>query len=150
MRTAKDCQALIRALNDGTVDCLATDHAPHAHDEKNVGMDEANAGLLGMETALPVLLKLMHNKQLSLKRLIYLLTVGPAKIFKLRTGSLKKGWPADIAIFDPNLSNTIDAEKFYSKSRNTPFHGWKLKGKVLCTIYGGKVVYNNLSLRGTK
>ncbi|MBI5299734.1 MAG: dihydroorotase [Deltaproteobacteria bacterium] len=141
LRTTKDCQALIKALNDGTVDCLATDHAPHAHDEKNVGMDEANAGLLGMETALPVLLKLVHNKQVSLKRLIYLLTVGPAKIFKLKTGSLKKGWPADMTIFDPNLSNTIDAEKFYSKSRNTPFHGWKLKGKVLHTICGGKVVY---------
>lgn len=143
LRTAADCKALVKALSDGTVDCLATDHAPHAQDEKNTGMDEANFGLLGMETALPVLLKLVHQKQLTLKRLIYLLTAGPAKAFRLKTGSLKKGRPADVTIFDPSRPHTLDAEKFHSKSRNTPFQGWKVKGKVLYTIYGGRIVYRS-------
>ena len=90
-----------------------------------------------------------NSKQLTLKKLISLLTVGPAKAFKLKGGTLKKGSPADITIFDPNRSVTIDPEKFHSKSRNTPFTEMKLKGKVLYTLYGGKVVYDS-SLLETK
>ncbi|MDZ4224942.1 MAG: dihydroorotase [bacterium] len=142
LRTDEDCAALIKALNDGTVDAIATDHAPHAQDEKEkTPFDCANCGLIGMETALPVLLKLVHEKKLPLKRLISLLTSGPAKAFKLNAGSLKKGMPADIVIFDPNQNVVIDPHQFHSKSKNSPFAGWKLKGKVLKTLCRGKVVY---------
>lgn len=143
LRTETDTQALIQALNDGTVDAIATDHAPHSQDEKLVGFGEANFGLIGLETALPVCLQLVHEKKITLRRLIELLTVGPAKIFKLKGGTLKKGSPADVAIFNPNQEVTIQSEHFFSKSRNTPFDGMKLKGKVLFTICNGKVVYES-------
>lgn len=141
LRTAADCKALIAALNDGTVDCIATDHAPHSYDEKETAFAHANCGLIGLETAFPVLMQLVHRRQISLKRLIALLTIGPSKIFKLKSGTLKKGSPADLTIFDPNAAVVIDPEKFHSKSRNTPFAGMKLKGKILKTICGGRVVY---------
>ena len=144
LRTHKDGEALIKALNDGTVDAVATDHAPHAEDEKEkTPFDCANCGLIGMETALPVLLKLVHEKKLPLKRLIHLLTAGPAKTFRLHAGSLKKGMPADITIFDPHRPVVIDPRQFHSKSKNSPFAGWKLKGKVLHTICRGKVIWTD-------
>ncbi|MDO8526694.1 MAG: dihydroorotase [Deltaproteobacteria bacterium] len=142
LRTKNDCAALIRALNDGTVDAIATDHAPHSADEKNCGMGCANFGLIGMETALPVLLNLVHKKQVTLKRLVHLLTIGPSKAFKLKGGSLKKGAPADVTIFDPNKNVEIAPERFRSKGRNTPFARLKLKGEVLYTICNGKIVYH--------
>ena len=143
LRTEADCQALIQALLDGTADCIATDHAPHSQDEKQVGFGAANCGLIGMETALAVCLKLVHEKKITLKRLIESLTIGPAKIFGLKAGSLKKGSPADLTIFDPNKAVTITAETFHSKSRNTPWEGIKLKGKVLFTVCNGKVAYES-------
>ncbi len=143
LRTRQDCAALIEALNDGTVDAIATDHAPHSEDEKSVGLGCSNFGLIGMETALPVLLKLVHQKKITLKKLIQLLTMGPARAMNLKGGSLKKGSPADITIFDPNRPVTIDPNRFFSKSRNTPFAHWRLKGKVLYTICNGKVVFSS-------
>ena len=143
LRTESDCQALIQALIDGTADCIATDHAPHSQDEKEVGFGAANCGLVGMETALSVCLKLVHEKKITLKRLLELLTIGPAKIFRLPGGTLKKGSPADIAIFDPNKAITITPETFHSKSRNTPFEGMTFKGKVLFTVCNGRVVYES-------
>ncbi len=143
LRTEADGQALVEALNDGTADAIATDHAPHSQDEKETGFGCANFGLIGMETALAVCLKLVHEKKIPLKRLVELLTIGPAKAFKLKGGTLQKGAPADVTIFDPNKEVTIRAENFQSKSRNTPFEGMKLKGKVLFTICNGKVVYES-------
>lgn len=143
LRTQSDCEALIEALAGGVVDCIATDHAPHAQDEKEVGFGCANFGLIGMETALPVLLSLVEKKRLDLSQLIRLLTVGPANIFKLKGGTLKKGAPADLVIFDPEKEVTIQGEKFHSKSRNTPYEGMTFKGKVLFTICDGKVVYES-------
>lgn len=140
LRAQADCEALIKALNDGVADAIATDHAPHSQDEKEVGFGCANFGLIGMETALSVCLQLVHQKKITLKRLIELLTIGPAKTFRLKGGSLKIGSPADVTIFDPNKEITISAQQFQSKSRNTPFEGMKLKGKVLFTICNGKVV----------
>lgn len=143
LRTEADCKALIEALKSGVADAIATDHAPHSKDEKEVGFGAANCGLIGMETALAVCLKLVHEKKITLKRLVELLTIGPAKIFRLSGGTLKKGSPADITIFDPNKEVTITPESFYSKSRNTPFEGMKFKGKVLFTICGGRVVHES-------
>lgn len=143
LRTKEDTEGLIKALNDGTIDAIATDHAPHATDEKCVGFDQANCGLVGLETALPVLLTLVEKKKISLKRLIHLLTMGPAKAFRLKAGTLKKGSDADIVIFDPAGKIQVNPEKFFSKSRNTPYKGWKLKGVVLHTLCRGKVVYSH-------
>lgn len=143
LRTPADCEALIAALNDGTADCIATDHAPHSQDEKLTGFGCANVGLIGMETALPVCLKLVHEQKLNLKRLIELFTAGPARIFKLKGGTLKNGSPADVTIFNPDQAVTLQSGSFLSKSRNTPFEGMKLKGKVLLTICNGKVVYES-------
>ncbi|MDO8494891.1 MAG: dihydroorotase [Deltaproteobacteria bacterium] len=142
LRTQADCDALIRAINDGVVDAIATDHAPHAMDEKVCGFDHANCGMIGMETALPVVLQLVHAKKITLKKMIELFTIGPAKAFNLKSGTLKIGATADIAIFDPKATNKIDADSFYSKSKNSPFHGMNLRGKIKFTICGGKVVYS--------
>lgn len=143
LRTEKDCEALIEGLNDGTVDAIATDHAPHAQDEKDVGFGCANFGLIGMESALPVLLRLVEQKKVTLQKLIELLTVSPANIFGIPAGTLKKGAAADIVVFDPKLPVSVCAEAFQSKSRNTPFEGMAFKGKVLYTICKGNVVYSS-------
>lgn len=143
LRTKADCAALIQAVNDGVVDCLATDHAPHSPDEKDLGFGEANFGMIGLETALPVVLSLVHQGSISLKRLIELLTIGPAKVFRLKGGTLKKGSAADVTLFDLDKEITIRPDQFFSKSRNTPYDGMKLKGKVLFTICGGRVVYES-------
>lgn len=141
LRTLADCEALIRALGLGVVDAIATDHAPHAEDEKTCGFDEANFGLIGMETALPVLLDLVQRKKLTLAQIVEHLTIKPATAFCLSGGTLREGAAADVTIFDPNASVTLDPSQFASKSRNTPFAGWKLKGKIRWTLFGGKIVY---------
>lgn len=141
LRTLRDNRALIAAIQDGVVDAIATDHAPHGVDEKQCCFDHANFGLLGMETALPLLLQLVEDRQVSLSKLIALLTIGPASVLNLPFGTLKVGRSADITLFDPKASVTLDADKFASKSRNTPFQGWKLTGKVQMTMVGGKLKY---------
>lgn len=143
LRTAADCKALIAALNDGTVDAIATDHAPHSQDEKDIGFAHANCGMIGLEIALPVLLQLVSQKKLTMKRLIFLLTAGPAKVFGLKGGTLKKGMKADIVLFDPKGKNIINPEQFSSKSRNTPFANASMKGLVRYTLFEGKVVYSH-------
>ncbi len=144
LRSAADVKALIRGLNDGTVDAIASDHAPHAIIDKELGYDSAAFGVVGLETTLPVALKLVHEDKLSLKRAVELLTGGLNSLNPAGgLGGLKRGSIADIVVFDPNAKVTIDASKFYSKGKNTPFNGWKLKGKVLYTIFGGKVVFDH-------
>ncbi len=143
LRTQKDIEAIKQALCDGTVDVIATDHAPHALSEKELDFQDAPFGIIGLETALPLSLRLVDEKVISLKRLIELLSVNPSRLMKLERGSLKVGAIADVVIFDPKSTYRYDVSQTASKSRNSPFHGWEMKGKVLATIVGGRVVYSN-------
>lgn len=140
LRTEADRRALVAGLADGTIDAIATDHAPHAADEK-ADISTSAYGVIGMETMLPVCLKLVHQGQVSMRRFVEAITSAPAGILKCRGGSLKPGSPADITIFDPAEDVVIDSSKFLSKSRNTPFHGWKCKSRVKYTMVQGEVVY---------
>ncbi|HEY2746509.1 MAG TPA: amidohydrolase family protein, partial [Polyangia bacterium] len=141
LRSEADRQAVREALADGTIDCIATDHAPHATQEKELEFDQAAFGMLGLETALGLGLKLVDEKVLTLPALIRRLTVGAAAIFGLPGGTLKKGALADVAVIDLDVAYKVEPEKFRSKSRNSPFRGWELRGRVAHTIVGGQVVY---------
>jgi dihydroorotase len=142
LRTEADKRALIKALADGTIDAIATDHAPHDITDKEVGFDEASFGMVGLETALPLLLALVHERLLPMKRLIEALTAAPARILHFAgKGTLAKGSAADVVIFDPEQAHTIQAKNFASKGRNTPFDGLRCRGKVRCTFVRGKLVF---------
>jgi len=143
LRTSKDVKAIIKGLKDGTLDVIATDHAPHSEDEKNVEFDIAPFGIVGLETALPLSLKLVEDKILTISQLIEKLTINPANIINSDKGTLKKNKVADITIFDPKEEYLIDKNNFYSKGKNTPFQDWKVRGKVKYTIVSGKIVYKN-------
>lgn len=143
LRTEKDVLAIKKGLADGTVDAIATDHAPHSTSDKEVGFQEAPCGIIGLETAFSLALKLVNEKVISLNRMIELLTNRPAKIFKLGRGTLSKKAPADLVIFSTDAFTKYDLSKSFSKSRNSPFAGWKLPGKILYTIVNGKIVYSN-------
>ncbi len=142
LRGKKDRDAVIEGLKDGTLDAIATDHAPHSEDEKKVEFDLAPFGIVGLETALPLSLKLVEDGVLSLNEMISKLTDAPSNVLNLGKGTLKTGETADVVIFDPDQDVTIDKENFHSKSKNSPFIGWKLKGKVNYTIVNGKIVYS--------
>jgi dihydroorotase len=142
LRSEADRAALREALADGTIDCIATDHAPHATQEKQLEFDQAAFGMIGLETALGLGLKLVDEKVLTLPALIRRLTVGAAEVFGLGAGTLKKGAPADVAVIDLEAAHKVDPERFLSKSRNSPFGGWELRGRVRHTIVGGRVVYD--------
>ncbi|MGI9534490.1 MAG: dihydroorotase [Thermodesulfobacteriota bacterium] len=143
LRTNKDVRAVQKGLKDGTIDIIATDHAPHSEDEKNVEFDKAPFGIVGLESALPLSLMLRDSKMLTLNEIIEKLTVLPSKIINIDRGTLGKNKVADVTIFDPNEKITIDKKKFYSMGKNTPFDNWKLKGKVKYTIVSGKIVYTD-------
>ena len=142
LRSEADRQAIIAGLQDGTIDALATDHAPHTPREKLRAFADAPNGIVGLETAVGVLLThLVHTGLLSLSDLIAKLTAEPARILGIEGGNLAVGKPADIAIIDPNLEWIANANSFKSKSRNTPFHGCTLTGRAVMTILGGRVTY---------
>jgi dihydroorotase len=143
LRAEFDREAILVALADGTIDAIATDHAPHAAHEKIIEFERAAFGITGLETALGVAITHLHrNQRLSLSRIVELFTAGPARVFTLRgRGTLVRGSHADVTIFDPKKKWTFDATKSHSRSRNTPFGGAQLTGKVVATIVGGKVVY---------
>lgn len=141
LRSEKDRDAVCRALADGTIDVIATDHAPHASTEKDVVFDEAANGIIGLETALPLTLALVEKGVLDLFRLVALMSVNPARILGLER-TLEAGSPADITIIDPARSLSYRAAEGYSKSRNTPFDGWELKGCAVYTIVEGRIVSN--------
>ena len=143
LRTSKDVKAILKGLKDGTIDVIATDHAPHSEDEKNVEFDIAPFGIVGLETALPLSLKLVDSKILTMSQVIEKLTILPAQIVNSEKGTLQKNRTADITIFDPKEKFLIDKENFYSKGKNTPFQNWKVRGKVKYTIVSGKIVYTN-------
>ena len=143
LRSTIDRDALIDGILDGTIDVIATDHAPHAFHEKQVEFERAAFGITGLETALPLALTVLHHHfKLTLWRIIELLSANPAQIFHLDgRGTLAKGAHADVTIFDPKKKWTFDASQSLSKSRNTPFDGWNFTGRAVATIVGGKVVY---------
>jgi len=143
LRSVADRDALVQGIIDGTIDAIATDHAPHAFHEKQVEFERAAFGITGFETALPIAITVLHQYfNLPLWRIVELLSSNPAKIFGLGgRGTLAKGAHADVTIFDPKKKWTFDASQSHSKSKNTPFDGWSFSGKVVTTIVGGKVVY---------
>ena len=144
LREARARDAMLAGLADGSVDVIATDHAPHHYDGKNVEYDRAPFGIVGLETAVPLALdRLVHSGLITLSRLIELMSVNPARILGVAGGSLAAGAPADITILAPDLQVTIDRARLRSRSKNTPFHGWTLRGGVAGTIVAGRVVYTN-------
>lgn len=148
LRTKKDNLALLRALNDGVIDIVATDHAPHTDADKNCDFTQAAFGISGFETALGSLVGLILNSELSLNTLIAALTIGPARILGFeKLGTLEVGAPADITIFDLHREWVVDAAQFASKGKNTPLDGETLKGKVMATLFQGNPVYMDESLK---
>jgi dihydroorotase len=139
LRTAEDVAAIKKGLQDGTIDVIATDHAPHAMDEKSGEFDYAPFGIVGLETALGLTLKLVSEKCITLAEAIKRLSLNPARLMKLDKGTLSAGADADITIIDPDLEWTVDASHFKSRSKNTPFNGLKLKGRAIQTIVQGKI-----------
>jgi dihydroorotase len=148
LREKADRDAMLQGLADGSIDVIATDHAPHHYDEKHVEFDHAPFGITGLETAVSLCLdRLVHGGVVSLARLIELLSVNPARILRVAGGTLSDGAPADISILAPDLEVTVSAGRMRSRSKNTPFDGWTLRGGVAATIVGGRTVYLNPELK---
>jgi dihydroorotase len=143
LRSATDREAILVALADGTVDAIATDHAPHASHEKQVEFEHAAFGITGLETALGLAITKLHREhRIPLVKIVELFTAGPARVFDLRgRGSLQRGNIGDVTVFDAKKRWTFEAGKSRSLSRNTPFDGWQFMGKVVATVVGGKIVY---------
>ncbi len=149
LRESADRDAMLEGLRDGSIDVIATDHAPHHADEKSLEFDRAPFGIVGLETAVALCVdRLVHAGVLSLSRLVELLSTNPARVLNLPGGTLEEGGPADITILDPDASVTVRAAQFRSRGRNTPFEGWSLKGAVAATIVGGRPVFVNESVLG--
>ena len=144
LRTPKDVEALKQGLKDGTIEVISTDHAPHSAQEKTGSMKNAPFGIVGLETSLPLTYtELVEKDVITLKQMVEKMCLNPAKILGLDRGTLQKGHPADVIIVDTEQEYAIDKNKFVSKGHNTPFDGWKVKGKVLYTICDGKIVFKN-------
>ena len=142
LRSEDDRQALIEGIADGTITVIATDHAPHTETAKLVEFDHAPFGIIGLETALPVCFtQLVATGIISIPQLIAKMTVGPAEVLGIENYDLAVGKAADITVFDPEAEYTVDKNKFYSKSRNTPFDGMKVRGQINLTVVDGKIVY---------
>ncbi len=143
LRTQRDIDAIKAGLKDGTIDIIATDHAPHDLVDKQADYHSACFGIVGLETALPLSLRLVEEKILTLPQLVAKLTSRPAEIFKLDQGALGVGKQADVVVFDPHHEYRVEASRFKSKSKNSPFDGWQVRGQVRHTIFKGKVIYSN-------
>lgn len=141
LRTLADVSAIREGLKDGTLDAIASDHAPHSILEKEVEFDYAASGMIGLETSLSLSLRLVDEKVLTLEQLVAKMSTNPAKILKILKGTLRVGADADVTVIDPDAEWTVDARSLRSKSRNTPFNGWRLRGKALFTLVGGDVKY---------
>jgi dihydroorotase len=144
LREVADRDAMLAGIADGTVDVIATDHAPHHYDEKNVEFDRAPFGIVGLETAISLSLdRLVHAGVIRLPRLVELMSTNPARILRVSGGSLTEGAPADITIIAPDLRVRVKAADLRSRSKNTPFDGWELRGGVAATIVGGRTLFVN-------
>jgi dihydroorotase len=140
----RDVEALREAVKDGTIDLVATDHAPHHYDEKEREFADAPNGIVGLETALAVVVtNLVEKGHLGFPELVDRMACAPARIFNLPGGSLKTGAVADVTVFDPRARWTVDPSRFLSKGRNTPYSGMALVGRAACTIVAGMVVYRS-------
>ena len=142
LRSGRDVSALREALADGTIDAVATDHAPHSPVEKEVEFEQAAFGIIGFETAIPLLLELVRAGTLSPSLLVQRMSPGPAAAFGLPGGTLAEGAPADVTVIDPEAAWTCEPAALWSRSRNTPFTGRTLRGRAALTIVGGKIVYS--------
>jgi dihydroorotase len=144
LRAQADIDALLEGIADGTLSILASDHAPHADFEKEVEFDAAPFGVVGLETELGVFIDLLVHKhrKIDIVRLIEMYTVEPARLLGLAAGTLSVGGAADITLIDPEMEWMVQAKQFQSASRNTPFDGWKLKGRAVRTIRSGETVWN--------
>lgn len=141
LREAADVAAIKAGLADGTIDCIATDHAPHHLDEKDLEFNEALNGIVGLETSLPLSLQLVRDGVLTIQQMVERMSCNPSNILGLGRGRLKAGAPADITIIDPNAEWTVEADKLASKSKNSPWLGMTMRGCAVCTIVGGKTVF---------
>ncbi len=142
LRTARDVKAILKGIKDGTIDAIASDHAPHHEDTKLLEFDYSSFGIIGLETSVSLTLdKLLHKGVISINRMVEMLSTNPAKILNIQGGKIEEGGAADLTIIDPNHSHTIDKTGFKSKSRNTPFNGMQLNGRAEVTIVNGKIVY---------
>ena len=141
LRSEPDRRAVVEGLRDGTIDAIASDHAPWDQDSKRLPFSSAAYGIVGLETLLPLSLELYHNRHLSLLDVIARLTWNPARILRLPVGRLAKGWPADLVLFDPDLSWHISTDEFRSKSKNAPFDGRPVEGRVVRTIVDGRTIF---------
>jgi dihydroorotase len=149
LREEADRLAMVEGLRDGSIDVIATDHAPHHADEKAREFDHAPFGIVGLETAVPLCFdRLVHAGIVTIDRFVDLLSAAPARVLGLAGGTLREGGPADVTILAPDCTVTVNATAMRSKSRNTPFDGWTLKGAVGATIVGGRVVYVNADALG--
>ena len=144
LRTAEDVASLRAALADGTIDCIATDHAPHSTLEKDCVFAEAAPGMIGLELCVPLLLSLVHDGTLPLARFVDALTRAPARIVGLPAAQIREGARADLVLLDPDLEHVIDTSRLRSKSRNTPFAGRMVKGKVMATMASGRFIFDDL------
>jgi dihydroorotase len=143
LRTQRDIDALLEGIRDGTIEYLASDHAPHCSYEKEVEFDDAPFGIVGLETEVGLFLTLLvHKKVISLGEFIQRISTNPARLLHLPgKGTLAPGADGDITLLDPDLEWTVDKNRFHSLGRNTPFHGWTLKGRATATIVSGRVVW---------
>jgi dihydroorotase len=143
LRAGSDVAALVEAVRTGVVDVIATDHAPHTAEEKNKDFEKAPFGVVGLETAVPLVLdRLVHRKIISLGRFVELMAANPARLLGLAgKGRIAAGADADLTVLDLERETTVDKARFESKGRNTPFDGWKLRGGVAMTIVGGRPVF---------
>jgi dihydroorotase len=149
LREEADRLAMVEGLRDGSIDVIATDHAPHHADEKALEFDRAPFGIVGLETCVSICFdRLVHPGVITLSRLVELLSVNPARILRVAGGTLAEGAPADISVLAPDARVTVKASALRSKSKNTPFDGWTLQGGVAATIVGGRVVYVNEAVNG--
>jgi dihydroorotase len=147
LRETADRDAMLEGIADGTVDVIATDHAPHHSDEKLVEFDRAPFGIVGLETCVPLVFdRLVHAGRIGVRRAIELLSTNPARVFRLPGGTLAEGLAADVTVLAPDAPVAVRAAALKSKSKNTPFDGWQLRGGVAATIVGGRIVYRNEAL----
>ena len=148
LRTKADVDAIKKSLKDGTLDVISTDHAPHAESEKDAEFDKAPFGIIGLETSLALSLKLVEEKVLSMTELVRKMSLAPAEVLKIDRGHLSENTIADITVIDPSYEWTVEKEKFESKSKNSPFLGWKMKGRATDVFAEGRHVLKNGEIGG--